>query len=128
MDFYSKERGLQLIRSATLPRNPLDTSDIANIFNREDIQNLLGKTKTSSIFYDMLEGNGYSACIFSSKDSINVFEQYAPCGEREIVLDGTFDIVPVGAFKQLLVIYGVYMEKVGFLWLLFLCYERIKFN
>lgn len=104
-----------MIRSAKLPKNPNTTDDIENLFNREDIKNTLGQTKSNSIFFDgVLEGNDHSACFFSSKDALDIFEQNVPYGEREIMIDGTFDIVPIGTFKQLLVVYGVYMGKVRF--------------
>lgn len=113
LNFHEKERGLQMIRSAKLPKNPNNINEIEKIFDKEEIRNLLGKSKTNGVFYDgVLEGDGYSACFFSSKDSIEVLEEYVPYGEREIMMDGTFDVVPLGSFNQLLVIYGVYMGKV----------------
>lgn len=114
LSFHEKERGLQMIRSAKLPKNPENINDIEAIFSREDIKSILGKTKTNGIFYDgVLEGEGYSACFFSSKDALEVFELYVHHGEREIMIDGTFDVVPVGSFHQLLILYGVYMGKVS---------------
>lgn len=114
IDFFEHERSLQLIRSAALPKNPVDSLDIANIFGRNDIMTLLGKTKEGSIFFDgVLEGNGYSACFFSSKHSIDLFETYESFGERHLMIDGTFDVVPLGGFQQLLIIYAVYLEKVS---------------
>lgn len=50
--------------------------------------------------------------FFSSKKSINLFKELKP-EERIIVMDGTFDVVPIGEFNQLLVIYGVFIDKVS---------------
>lgn len=109
----SIERTLSTIRSATLPKNPVETADIVNIFNRDDVMNLIGKTKNGSVFYDgVIEGDDYAACFFSSKESLEIFEVNEHFGERTIMMDGTFDVVPVGGFKQLLIIYAVYLEKV----------------
>lgn len=119
IDFTSSlQRNLQLIRAAALPKNPNNGSDIAKMFDDENVMHLIGISKTKSTFFDgILEGGNrkedkFSACFFSSKDSLNIFEQNVPYGERNIVIDGTFDVVPLGTYNQLLVIYAVYMEKV----------------
>lgn len=113
LDFYEHERGLQILRNSALPKNPVDCNDISNIFERADINNLLGTTKEGVNFFDgVLEGENASMCFFSSKKSIDLFE-HVEAGERIIVMDGTFDCVPIGEFSQLLVIYGVYIFKVS---------------
>lgn len=115
MDFFRHERALQMIRNKSLPKNPIETSDIQKMFEREDIMSLLGKTKDGELFFDgVLEGNDHSACFFSSKKSMKIFEA-VPFGERQMMIDGTFDVVPTGSFKQLLVIHAVYMGKVSIL-------------
>lgn len=114
MDFFQHERALQLIRNESLPKNPINTADIETMFQRDDIMTMLGKSKEGELFFDgVLEGNEYSACFFSSKKSIEIFENNEDFGERQIMIDGTFDVVPIGSYKQLLVIYAVYMEKVS---------------
>lgn len=114
IEFFKHERTLQLIINAALPKNPVNTSDIVNIFQRDDLMQLLGNAKDNSQFFDgVLEGNDYSACFFSSKPAIELFEINVLPGKRVIMIDGTFDVVPVGSFKQLLIIYAVYMEKVS---------------
>lgn len=111
--FEDYERTLSTIRSSAFPKNPINTADISNIFKRDDVMNLIGKSKTGSIFYDgVIEGDGYAACFFSSKATLELFELNERPGERIIMIDGTFDVVPVGAFQQLLILYAVYMEKV----------------
>lgn len=120
VDFTSSlQRNLQLIRTSALPKNPYNGTEIAKMFESEKVMNLIGISKTKSIFFDgVIEASGpkeddnYSACFFSSKDSLDIFEQNVPYGERNIVIDGTFDVVPLGTYKQLLVVYAVYMEKV----------------
>lgn len=114
IDFFKHERALQIIRSDALPKNPVEPNDIEHIFKRNDALELLGRTKEGSLFYDgIIEGADFSACFFSSKKSIEIFEKNESFGKRNIMIDGTFDVVPVGAFKQLLVIHAVYMEKVS---------------
>lgn len=121
IDFFKHERALQLIRCDALPKNPLDASHISNMFDRNDVLELLGKTKGGQLFFDgILEGPDYSECFFSSKKSIEIFETNELPGERKIMIDGTFDVVPLGSYKQLLIIYAVYMGKVN--------YEKKKLN
>lgn len=113
LDFYKCERGLQMIRSASLPKNPLNCDDISNLFEREDIMNILGRTKTGETFYNgTVEGDDYGFCAFSSPATIALFESRIRYGERVVMMDGTFDIVPLGVFNQLLMIYGIYIDKV----------------
>lgn len=112
IDFFKHERNLQMIRNSALPKNPVDPIDIENLFKRNDALELLGKTREGSLFYDgIIEGVDYSACFFSSKKSIEIYEINEAYGHRRIMIDGTFDAVPVGEFKQLLIIYAIYMEK-----------------
>lgn len=113
IDFYSVERNLQIIRNKSLPKNPICCDDISKIFEREDIVEILGKSKKGDIFYNgCMETNGFSFCVFSSYISIQTFESRVKFGERTYMMDGTFDSVPMGTFNQLFVIYGVYIEKV----------------
>lgn len=114
IDFYKHERGLQMIRSDSLPKNPLNCNDISKMFERKDTIELLGTTKTGDIFYNgSMEGNDYGFCVFSSPQIITLYQTRIKYGERVIMMDGTFAIVPVGSFDQLLVIYAVYLEKVN---------------
>lgn len=74
---------------------------------------LLGTTKDGHEFYNgAVESDDYSFCVFSSKTSIELFSSRIKHGERIMMMDGTFAVVPIGSFDQLLIIYGVYMEKV----------------
>lgn len=113
IDFFKVERGLQLLRSAALPKNPANCDEIAEMFSREDIMKLIGTTKDGKVFYNgVFESNEYSFCVFSSESSIKLYCSHVKYGDRTIMMDGTFDVVPIGSFDQLLIIYAVYMEKV----------------
>lgn len=114
LEFYSIERSLQIIRNSALPKNPTNCDEISNIFERDDIYKLLGTSKDDKPFFNgAVEGNGYSFCIFSSHTSINLYKSRTKAENRIIMMDGTFAVVPIGTFDQLLVIYAVYMEKVA---------------
>lgn len=113
LDFFKYERGLQIIRSASLPKNPSSCDEISKIFQRKELVELLGTTRNGEIFYNgTMEGHDYGFCVFSSAASIKFFESRTTYGERSVMMDGTFAVVPLGVFDQLLILYGVYMEKV----------------
>lgn len=50
------------------------------------------------------EQNGHAFCVFSSKKTIRLIEELPP-SERHVLMGATFKIVPIGEFKQLLVLY-----------------------
>lgn len=114
LDFYAVERSLQIIRNKSLPKNPLCCTDISRIFEREDVHKMIGTTQRDEVFYNgCYESNEFNFCIFSSANSIQTFESRIKFGDRIFMMDGTFDVVPIGEFNQLFIIYGVYMEKVS---------------
>lgn len=55
----------------------------------------------------------YAFCVFSSKYIIDLIEKHIDVNNRCYSLDGTFKVVPVGPFNQLLIFYVNYIEKVG---------------
>lgn len=111
--FYKHERALQLIRNKALPENPQSADDIAKVFAREDVMNLLGKAKDGTVFYNgAVECEDFSFCVFSSESSIRLYALRVKPLDRVMMMDGTFDVVPIGPFNQLLIIHVVYMGKV----------------
>lgn len=113
IDFFKHEKTFSEIRNNSLPKNPSTCDEIAKIFEREDITKLIGTTKTGKIFYNgVVESKDHSFCAFSSPSAINLFKKNVKYGERTVIMDGTFAIVPTGEFNQILIVYAVYMEKV----------------
>lgn len=111
--FFDVERGLQVLRSAALPKNPTNADEIAKMFQRDDIAKLLGTTKDGRPFYNgVFESDDFSFCVFSSESTIKQYCERVKYGDRHIMMDGTFAVVPIGSFNQLLIIYAVYLEKV----------------
>lgn len=100
IDFFKVERTLQSIRKATLQKNPASCDDIAKIFARDDIFKLIGTTKDGQQFYNgVFESDEFSYCVLSSPTSIELFKKHEPNGC--IVMDATFDVVPLDEFNQL---------------------------
>lgn len=67
LSFAKHERSLQLIRSAALPNNPLLCDDVAKMFERQDVMQLVGTTKDGGAFLTVR--------LFSSSASIELFEK-----------------------------------------------------
>lgn len=61
-------------------------------------------------FYYILCGEG--CAFFASSEIINLIEKNIPIGSRDYLMDATFRIVPVGCFRQLLVIYIAYQKQI----------------
>lgn len=74
-------------------------------------------------FFDQIVENKkktFSFCVFSSKVTLELIKRDIPIQDRHILMDATFRIVPVGPFKQLLIIYIRKHHKVIFMMILIL--------
>lgn len=117
LDYYKHERGLQLIRNATIPKNPTNCLEIHNAFQNENIMQAIGFSQHAekNIFFDGVIDTGlFTYCVFSSKDIIKQIEKKIDVQERKFMMDATFKVCPCGPFNQLLIIYIAYHEKVRY--------------
>lgn len=100
-----------------MPSSPQSISEIIEAFKNLDVMETYGCTlQTVDIdnnplpkkytFFDIaIEKSTHSFCVFSSKATIELINQHIPLEERHILMDATFRIVPIGPFKQLLILY-----------------------
>lgn len=51
--------------------------------------------------------------LFASLQMIDLIRQYIPPHSRRYMMDGTFDIIPLGPYYQLLLIYIEYRNNVS---------------
>lgn len=83
----------------------------------EIIWNNFGLTKHADnprpFFKACIEDGNSSFCIFVSEHCFQIIDDNILEGNRRFLIDGTFKIVPHGCFKQLLIIYVEYVEKVN---------------
>lgn len=108
-------RGLQRIQSRNFPKNPENVEDILRAFSDEDFMENFGTSleKEKHPFYrGAVETDEFSYCIFASEAIIKVIQTEIEVPVRKYLMDATFKVVPEGCFKQLLIIYIEYMEKV----------------
>lgn len=110
-------RVLQLRRTESMP-TALSAAEMKEAYENEDIMREFGMTSHQHPrqFYKIAyECDDFSYCVFAS-DSIVDEVKKMNVAERHYLIDGTFKVVPFGAFNQLLIINVEYLEKVGSLW------------
>lgn len=116
MDYFKYERTLQLIRSASFPKNPVTCDEISEAFQNRNIMDAIGRSQhvTKDEFYNgIVQNEQYSFCVFSSKHIMNMIENHIEVDRRHYLLDATFKVVPVGPFNQFLIFYVNYIQKVS---------------
>lgn len=94
-----------------MPKPPQTCAEIEKVFKEKNVMEHFGMAvKSTATFYKgVVEREKFSFCVFPS-DKIIELMQIIPMEDRTILIDGTFTIVPVGPFKQLLIFY---IEVVG---------------
>lgn len=116
IDFNKKKRTIQRLKRGVLPKNPTSVAEILAAFSDKAVFDTYGKTlhqkEDFRFFVGAVETEKFSYCLFSSPKTIRLIEQHIPVDRREILMDATFRIVPVGPFKQLLILYIRYGKKV----------------
>lgn len=109
-------RGLQKIRSLGVPKAPINIAEIRSAINRVEIFETYCRTMHTEIrelFLDHLyEGKDFSYCIFSSKKIMQLIEEKIVVRDRHYFIDGTFKVVPLGCFTQLLVFHVAKFDTV----------------
>lgn len=116
IDFNRKKRTIQRLKRGVLPQSPKTVAEILAAFDKSAVFDTYGKSlhegEDLPFFNGAIETKDFSYCVFSSRKSIELIEKYIPVPERHILMDGTFRIVPVGPFKQLLILYIRNQKKV----------------
>lgn len=116
LNFEKNRRQLQTIRNASLPKAPLRFAAVAEVYANEDILKMYGMTvnpRGSKLFYkNVFSSEQFSYCVFASDVIIDGIKTI-PVERRHYLMDATFKVCPFGEFKQLLIIYIGYLERVS---------------
>lgn len=113
LDFAKYERTLNYIRNKTLPKSPTTCEEIRSAFSNDNILSSIGTSQHEGVFFDgIMEFESYSFCVFSSKYAIKLIEEKILPYRRVYMMDATFKICSLGPFKQFLIIYIAYIDKV----------------
>lgn len=111
------QRNLRQIRVQGLPKPPMNCSEIESAFESKNIREKFGFTyhkDNQEIFYNgCYENRSFAYCVFSSIKTIKLIQEHVQSDNRTILMDATFSIVPLGYFKQILIIYAAYGGKVN---------------
>lgn len=88
------------------------------MFKKEHIFNHFGLTlqeghEKTPFFKVCHNSEDFSYCVFGSDKIVNLINENVPNNSnKKVLIDGTFSIVPLGCFKQLILIHIEYYEKV----------------
>lgn len=116
-NYFGMRRHLIRIRNGTMPPSPNTPLAIRESFEIPEILKEYGTiihtaTDESIPFYRCVQiEDEFAYCVFASERIINEIKKM-PAERRHYYMDGTFKVVPYGAFNQLLIIYVEFFQKV----------------
>lgn len=114
--YVKMQRNLRLLRSKGLPPSPLNPAEIDIAFSRTDIMDKFGytlhNTKKEKFFHGTFSNESFSFFVFASINTIKLIQQNTQPRNLTILMDGTFKVVPISNFNQLLIIYAQYNTKI----------------
>lgn len=98
------------------PKNVETPALIAEEFQNAETMNNFGlNLRKNEIFYiDTIVEPQFAFTIFASHQIINLTKNHIPVNDRRYMMDGTFDVTPLGSYYQLLIIYIEYKNDVCF--------------
>lgn len=118
IDFFKIQRNLQYLANKKFIISPKTPADVSRAFQDEEILKTFGYTKhtgidASTFFKICFDSKDFAYCLFCSDKMINMLkENVAFNTQKKVLVDGTFSVLPIGCFKQLLIIHIEYFEKV----------------
>lgn len=116
--FARVKRGLQYLTSKVFVSSPKTVSEINEAFKNEALLKNFGLTRHEGLektpfFRVCYEEDNFAYCLFASEKIVSLIRENIPSANRKILVDATFSVVPIGCFKQLLLIHIEYFEKVS---------------
>lgn len=107
--FEEVKRTLHNIRNKCLPPPPKNAMQINDVFAMQNVFEEFGVSKHTHkhpFFKHAFECNDFS------QTTIDLIDTNIPIANRRYLMDATFKVVPFSVFKQLLVVYVEYLDKV----------------
>lgn len=114
------QRNLQLLSNKSFVCSPRTPLEVLEAYQKEHIWTNFGLSKYGEkefFFRACIIEVDFTYCIFTCSKIIQLMVQNIPT-YRNFLIDGTFACVPLGSFKQLVIIYIEYFEKVSLLFYL----------
>lgn len=114
LDYKSMSRNLRRYTNAKYPSNPTSLSNIVEAYACPETMQKYGyNLRNSERFYICtMEASKGGYTIFASCEIMQMIDDFIPPEDRKYMLDGTFDVAPLGIFYQLLVIAIDYKKDV----------------
>lgn len=108
-------RNLRRYTNEKYPAHPTTASQIKNAY--EDPKNMekfgFNLRNTKPFYINTVETKSSAFAVFASHEIMGMVDEHIPPENRRYMLDGTFDVVPLGSFYQLLVIAIEYKSDVS---------------
>lgn len=123
------ERNFRRLKNQEYPKAPKTADEIMKAYSDPIIAEKFGNNlRNSARFYrgTVIIPPKSAFTIFASQQIIDLVKKHIPEGERTYMMDGTFAVVPVASYYQLLIIYIQYKNDVRFYIYIILTYEEIK--
>lgn len=98
---------LNKMKRNKFPKSPKTSEEIISAFEKEDVRKMFGEHYETTVKPEQKGIYGFS--IFCD---YTIIESMKNITNREILIDATFDVVPDGPYKQLLVIHLAYENNV----------------
>lgn len=108
-------RNLRRYTNKRYPVKPTNTVEIKAAYDDHAIMEKFGFNlrNTHKFYVDSVETEGSAFTIFASYEMMGMVEDHIPPESRRYMIDGTFDVVPMRFFYQLLVIAIEYKNGVS---------------
>lgn len=104
--------------SKVFAASPKTPTDVVSMFQKENIFTNFGLTlhegqEKTAFFKVCHDSKDFAYCVFGSDKIVKLINENIPDNNnKKILIDGTFSIVPLGCFKQLILLQIKYYEKV----------------
>lgn len=116
VDYNKIGRTLRRQKNKAYPSSPQSGEDVAQIFQKPDLMRKFGYSKhdvPKMLYKGTIVENEFVCTFLASETIIALIEENIDVDRRRYLIGATFKIVPIGCFKQLLIIYVEYIESVS---------------
>lgn len=114
LTFKRVERNARRYKHPKYPKLPKSATDIIKAFAKKEIilKYGLNLRKTKRFYIDTVVNGSEFFTVFASHQIIGLIEKHIAPRDRKYMLDGTFKIVPLTDYYQLLIIHIEYKNDV----------------
>ncbi|XP_067635869.1 uncharacterized protein [Eurosta solidaginis] len=115
--FNKIQRSLQYIANKNFKNSPKTPAEVQEVF-QDAVYDKFGYSKLNGnkqwqFFNICYQEEDYAYCVFCSERTVELMKECIPVNsKRNILIDGTFSVLPLGSFKQLLILHCEYFGSV----------------